>query len=117
MEYISRSLPVYVYMIWVFVLPVLIGFGTQSIVAFWVFIGIMAISYYLYARNFYLIWKDKDNLYARNRTNIFAKKYTIPLSSIQTYQIYTSLHRKGVFIQTKNKETIFIPCYKLNKAN
>jgi hypothetical protein len=115
MEYISRSLPLYVYVIWVFVFPVLIGFGTHSISAFWIFLAVMAMGYYLYARNFYLITKDSENLYAKNPTNIFAKKYVIPLSSIENYQIYTSLHRKGIFIQTKSKETIFIPCYKLSK--
>lgn len=113
MEYISRSLPMYVYILWIFVFPALIGFATQSIIAFWVFLSIMATSYYLYAKNFYLISKDNKNIYAKNLTNIFAKKYNIPLSSIEKYDIYKSGRRKGLFIQLKNKEIIFIPCYRL----
>lgn len=116
MEYISRALPVYVYVIWVFVFPVLIGFATQSITAFWVFLGMMTVSYYLYARNFYVVCKDSRNIYARNPVNVFAKKYTIPLSSVEKYHLYITNHRKGIFIQTKNKKSIFIPCYRLNNT-
>ena len=115
MENISRALPVYIYAIWVFVFPAIIGFATQSITAFWVFLALMAVSYYLYARNFYVVRKDSQNIYARNPVNMFAKKYTIPLSSVEKYHIYTANHRKGIFIQTKNKESIFIPCYRLQE--
>lgn len=114
MEIISRPLPVYIYIIWAFLFPTIIGFATQSITAFWVFLLIMSSGYYLYARNFYVVCKDDKNLYARNQTNIFAKKYVIPLSSVENYQIYTTNHRKGIFILTKSKESIFIPCYNLN---
>jgi hypothetical protein len=114
MENISRALSVYVYIVWVFVFPAIIGFATQSIIAFIGFLMLMAIGYYLYARNFYVVSKDNKNIYARNPVNIFSKKYTIPLSSIEKYHIYTAKHRKGIFVQTKNKKSIFIPCYKLN---
>lgn len=116
MESISRPLPVYLYLLWIFAFPTIIGFATQNILAFWVFVVIMAVSYFLYARNFYYVYKDSQNLYAKNPTNLFSKKYIIPLSCIESYQTFTSRHRIGIFIRTKNKETIFIPCYKLHKT-
>ncbi|MCS7076105.1 MAG: hypothetical protein NZ455_05330 [Bacteroidia bacterium] len=115
MQYLSRPLPVYLYALWVFTLPTLIGLGTQSIIAFWIFLSIMAFSYFLYARNFYVIYQDTQNLYAKNPVNIFANKYVIPLRSIKKYEIYHVGYRSVLVVETHHKQVFFIPCYRVRK--
>ncbi|MCS7029565.1 MAG: hypothetical protein NZ519_12450 [Bacteroidia bacterium] len=117
MKRISRALPLYVYVLWVFLPPTLIGLGTQSITAFWVFLLIMATSYFLYAKNFYVIYKDTKNLYARNPFNIFGCKYIIPLKKIKNYKFYRSGHRAALWIETYDQQTFCIPCYRLEDKN
>lgn len=107
----STPLPFWVLILWCFICPVLIGFLTQNVFAFWIFSGLFGVSYFLYARNFYVIKSDANYIYLSNPHNIWANKHKIPLTKIQSFDFHYYAHRRVITITTA-QNTFFIPCYR-----